>query len=297
MKKIALVIVAVIVVIAVSALAAPKRVKLLSMRTQGHLRVARGCSIFSPGIFEGEERFEQMRSKVREIQRDGNLALYDTPIGSIWYRVGAWTLPALVEENESDEYRFRSIIKPGDVVLDVGANVGTDTRTALRAGAGLVVAIEPEPVSLECFRRNLSAEIRENRVIVVPKGAWDKEDTLTLHVDPADAGGSSFLWQKTGPSIKVPLTTIDRIVADLKLPKVDLIKMDIEGAEKNALLGAAETIRRFHPRLAIVLEHNTDDVDVLPAVARQIWSGYHVTLTPCVKTFDLIHPEVALMAP
>src|SRR5205085_6133349 len=142
-----------------------------------------------------------------------------------WYRVGAWTLPALVEENESDEYRFRSTIKPGDVVLDVGANVGTDTKTALASGAGLVVAIEPEPLTLECLRRNLASEIRDNRVIVVPKGAWDKEDTLTLHVDPANAGGSSFIWQTNGPSVQVPLTTIDRIVADLKLPRVDLIKM------------------------------------------------------------------------
>ena len=73
--------------------------------------------------------------------------------------------------------------------------------------------------------------------------------------------------------------------------------MDIEGAEKNALLGAAGTIRRFHPRLALVLEHHTDDVDVLPAVARQIWPGYHLGLTPCTKTFDLIHPEIALLTP
>jgi FkbM family methyltransferase len=72
------------------------------------------------------------------------------------------------------------------VVLDVGANVGTDTKSALAAGAAVVVAIEPEPVTLECLRRNLAAEIREKWVAIVPKGAWDKEDacpkwiTLTL---------------------------------------------------------------------------------------------------------------------
>lgn len=285
------------IVVGISALVFPKRVSLVYERAHGRVRVAHGCTVFTPGIFEGEERFEEARSKVREIQRDGPLALWDTPIGSVWYRVGAWTLPALVEENQSDEYHFRTLIKPGDIVLDVGANVGTDTRTALANGASQVIAIEPEPVSLECLRRNLAAEIRDNRVVVVPKGAWDREDTLVLHVDPADAGGSSFLWQKSGPSIKVPLTTIDRIAAEMKLPKIDLIKMDIEGSEKNALLGAADVIRRFHPRLAIALEHSTDDVEVLPAVARQLWAGYHVTLTPCVKTFDLIHPEVALMAP
>lgn len=297
MRRIALALIVVVVVIGLCALAAPKRANLISERAHGRIRVSQGCSVFSPGIFEGEERFFEARGKVHELQRDGPIALFDTPIGSIWYRVGSWTLPALVEENQSDEYRFRSLIKPGDVVLDVGANVGTDTRTALASGAGQVIAIEPEPVSLECLRRNLAAEIRDNRVIIIPKGAWDREDTLTLHVDPADAGGSSFLWQKSGPSIKVPLTTIDRIATELKLPKIDLIKMDIEGSEKNALLGAAGVIRRFHPKLAIALEHNTEDGQVLPAIARDLWPGYHLTLTPCTKTFDLIHPEVALLAP
>lgn len=297
MRKIVWAVIGVAVVIGAAAALSPKRVALVKMRSKGQLRVAHGCTIFSPGIFEGEERFEQTRGKVREIKRDGPLALYETPIGQLWYRVGAWTLPALVQENQSDEYRFRSIVKPGDVVLDVGANVGTDTKSALAAGAGLVVAIEPEPLTLECLRRNLAAEIRQNRVVVVPKGAWNKEDTLTLHVDAANAGGSSFIWKTGGPSIQVPLTTIDRIASDLKLPKVDVIKMDIEGSEKNALLGAAEVIRRYHPKLAIVLEHNTNDVDVLPAVGKQLWPGYHEELTPCTKTFDLIHPEVALMTP
>ena len=297
MKRIAVASLAIVLMIGIAAALAPKRSKLILMRAQGRVRVAHGCTVFSPGIFEGEERFEQTVGKVRPIQSDGDLVLYETPIGPLWYRVGAWTLPALIEENESDEYRFRSTIKPGDVVFDVGANVGTDTKTALAAGAGLVVAIEPEPVTLECLRRNLATEIEQHRVIVIPKGAWDREDILMLHVDAANAGGSSFVWQKDGGSVQVPLTTIDRIASDLKLAKVDLIKMDIEGSGKKALLGAAEVIRRYHPRLAIALEHNTEDVDVLPAVARQLWPGYRQTLTPCAKTFDLIHPDVALMAP
>jgi FkbM family methyltransferase len=275
----------------------PKRMNLLVAKAKGKVQFATGCTVFTPGIFDDEDRFEAVRGQIREIQQDGALALYDTPIGSLWYRKGAWTLAALVDENQNDPYRLASSVKSGDVVLDVGANVGTDCKKALAAGAKLVVAIEPEPVTLECLRRNLAAEIREGRVIVVPKGAWDKEDTLQLHVDEANAGGSSFLWQTGGPSISVPLTTIDRMVAELNLGRVDLIKMDIEGSEKNALLGAAQTIRRFHPKLALVLEHGLHDVDILPGVARQLWSEYKLTLTPCTKTMNLIHPEVALMTP
>ncbi len=275
----------------------PERMHLFVLRAKDQVEVAHGCSVFAPGILDGEGRFEKARREIFEVQRDGPLTMYDTPIGSIWYPTAAWTLPALVEMNQADQYRLRSTVKPGDIVLDVGANVGTETRAALSAGAGLVIAIEPEPLSLECLRRNLSAEIREKRVVIVPKGAWDKEEISTLHLDPADAGGASFMWQKSDRAIQASLTTVDRLVADLRLPKVNLIKFHVEGAEKKALLGAAETIRRYHPRLAISLEHHLDDGDVLTAAAREIWPGYHVQFTPCTKTFNLIHPGVALMAP
>jgi len=292
----ALLLFAVAAVVAVP-FAMPKRRDLIPMRAKHEIEVVHGCTVFAPGLFDDEDGFEKTRYHVIEVQRDGPVAMYDTPIGSIWYPLGTWTLPALVEMSEADPYHLRSTVKNGDVVLDVGANVGTETRSALAAGAALVVAIEPDPLSLECLRRNLSAEIREKRVVVVSKGAWDKEGISTLHLDPENAGAASFMWQTSDRSVQVPMTTIDRVVADLSLKKVSIIKLHIEGAEQKALLGAAETIRRFHPRLAFSLEHYLDDVDVLPAVVRGMWPGYHLELTPCIKTFKLIHPGAALMAP
>jgi FkbM family methyltransferase len=297
MKKLGLLLLLAVAVIILSAFLWPKRIAFLVLQARGEVQVARGCSVFTPGIFDASERFIAMQDKVREVRREGRLALYETPMGPIWDRGGAWTLPALIQECQHDAYRLRSTVKPGDIVIDVGANIGLTAKTVLAAGAATVVALEPEPVILECLRRNLSAEIRQGRVVVIPKGAWDREDTLMLHVDETNAGGSSLVGKTGGPSIPVPLTTIDRVVADLRLPRVDLMKMDIEGAEKNALLGAAESIRRFHPRLAIVLEHNVSDVEVLPALVRQFWAGYSLTLTSCTQTLKLIHPETALLAP
>jgi len=67
----------------------------------------------------------------------------------------------------------------GDVVFDCGANIGVYTRVALAAGAKLVVAIEPAPENVECLRPQLRGRDRQGRVIVVPKGVWDREDVLT----------------------------------------------------------------------------------------------------------------------
>ena len=93
--------------------------------------------------------------------------------------------------------------------------------------------IEISPSSVECIRRNLAAETAGGRVIVYPKGVWDKDDTLTLNLDDTNFAANSVVMcpESAHPSVLVPLTTIDKLVAALKLPRVDFIKMDIEGGD------------------------------------------------------------------
>src|SRR4051812_12878808 len=264
-RRVALALAVVMAGFAVFALTMPRRKNLMVKWVSRRIKVERGCTIFAPGIFDDEDRSKEAGRRITEIQREGLVAMYDTEIGSIWYPTETRTLPALIEAAEADSYHLRSTIKPGDVVLDVGASVGTTTQIALSAGARRVVAIEPDPLTLECLEKNLSAEIREKKVLVVPKGVWDRDASLTLHLDPGNVGSASFVRQKSDESLQIPVTTIDRILSDLNITKVDLIKVHVEGAEKEVLTGATETIRRYHPRLAIVLEHHADDTDVLPA--------------------------------
>ena len=75
----------------------------------------------------------------------------------------------------------------------------------------------------------------------------------------------------------VPLLPLDEIVSKLDLPRVDFVKMDIEGAERYALWGSGNTIRQFHPRMAICTYHLSDDVRLLPAIVKQAYPGYRVS--------------------
>ena len=229
----------------------------------------------------------------RLIREDSGLELWETPKGQFWIpRGNRFVLPYNLAEMERHVYGER--IRSGDIVLDCGASDGDFTREALRAGAGKVISIEVAPSTIECLRRNLAPEIAAGRVVVYPKGVWDRDDVLTLEVDDTNFAANSVVMH-TGsmhPSVQVPLTSIDHIVAELALPRVDFIKMDVEGAEANAIAGARETLTKFKPRMAIAAEHKPDDEIELPKVVRAIRPDYRLQCGQCLEAKGHIRADV-----
>ncbi len=219
-----------------------------------------------------------------------------TPKGEWWIPEGNdYVLPFNLAEQAREIYGTGEYaVKAGDTVLDCGANVGVWTRTALDRGAKLVVGFEPAPENIESYRRNFKDEIAAGRVVLVPKGVWDKDDVLLLKRDPHNSAADSFVMLADGtPGVQAPLTTVDEAVAELKLERVDYIKMDIEGAETRALDGSRLTVSRFHPRLSIATEHSPEDGVKIPAAVAKIWNGYRVVCGPCLETKDgHVRPDV-----
>jgi len=188
------------------------------------------------------------------------------------------------------------LVRPGDVVVDCGAYNGDSAQEALELGAKLVVSIEPSPRNLVCLRRNLEKEIAEGRILVVEKGVWDREDVLVLE-QPSDNPAHDHIadGQAASPkqeSVTVTLTTIDQLVEELKLDRVDFIKMDIEGAEQRALLGAKKTLAKFRPRLAVAAYHLPTDADEIPRIVRSIWPGYQLECGRCLVDGWRIRPHL-----
>ncbi len=222
--------------------------------------------------------------------------LWDTPQGRYWIPAGSrYVLPFNLAEQQRKIYGTGQFgPQAGDITLDCGANVGVTVHEELAAGAKTVVAIEPAPENLECLRRNFAPEIASGRVIVVPKGVWDKDDFLTLRVDPKNSAADTFVLHREGALDveKVPLTTIDELVADFKLTRVDYIKVDIEGAEPKALAGARNTLARFKPRISIASYHQPDHPRVIPELIRAARPDYRKQCGPCAETEHSLRPDV-----
>ncbi len=249
--------------------------------------------------FEGEaisrlqtKNVNDLRASSKVIRKDEHFSLWATPLGEFWMPTASGD-DLLYDLGEQQRNIYGTRIKAGDIVLDAGANVGVFTRKALFAGAAKVVAIEPAPENLECLRRTFAAEIAQGRVEVYPKGIWDKDDTLKLSIDPVASAKDSFLRPiENAEFVEAQLTTVDKLVAELHLPRVDFIKMDIEGAERKAVVGAKNTIAKFRPRMALCIYHVAGDEFAVPSLVHDAYAGYQLSKT-CFCGADRIQPEVA----
>jgi len=136
----------------------------------------------------------------------------------------------------------QQLLSPGDVFLDVGANEGWFSVIGARAvgPSGLVIAIEPQSRVIQVLHRNI-AENDLTNVFSVQRAISDSPGVAKLFLAPNTNTGSSGLYRGTrywNPVESVPQTTLEALLALLRVDKIRLMKMDIEGFEYEAVLGS-----------------------------------------------------------
>ncbi len=140
-----------------------------------------------------------------------------------------------------DSFMFGYVPRHGDIVIDVGAGSGWDTLAfARRVGStGRVIAIEAHPLMFRCLREMCQLNRLHNVDFIHAAIGPSNHDALIS--DSVDYQANAV---STDRGLAVPGATLDGIVVKLGLPRIDLLKMNIEGGEAPALAGMLQSIER-----------------------------------------------------
>jgi len=210
----------------------------------------------------------------------GPLAIFAVPGVDGTMRIKGW------KENIAWTFLYRQYfferdgvaVKPvaNDHVIDAGGCFG-DTALGFAdavGSGGHVYVFDPLPKHCAIMRQQLAMNpALAPRVSILPFGlAEHANDIAPLAEDDVINPGARVV------EAAMPMTTIDETVARVHAPRIDFIKMDIEGSELAALRGAESTIRRWRPKLAISLYHRPEDFFVIPAWIDSLGLGYRFYL-------------------
>lgn len=170
--------------------------------------------------------------------------------------------------------------KTDDVVFDLGGCWGdTALYFAHKVGKeGFVYSFEFIPRNINVFKLNmdLNSDLSQ-RIKLIPNAVSNTSDRTVYYTDKGPGSKVSFKPQNEATG-KTKTVSIDDFVLRNNLEKVDLIKMDIEGAECLALEGALETIKKFKPKLAIAIYHSLSDLALIPNWIIDLNLGYEIHL-------------------
>jgi FkbM family methyltransferase len=147
---------------------------------------------------------------------------------------------------------LKRLVKPGDVIIDAGANVGYFSLLCAKwlRGTGMVHSFEPFPGTAGRFKRNLELNPKLCPLVHLHHLALS-DFTGTMGMTVPDTGNQGCNFLSAGGATNVEVTTLDMFCEQERLTRLDLIKADVEGSEVALLRGAEESIRRYRPVLMI----------------------------------------------
>ena len=157
---------------------------------------------------------------------------------------------------------LKGLILPGMTIIDLGAHIGIYSLLAaqLVGNEGKVYSFEPEPSNYALLLKNITANGYDNIIRGINKAITDKPGSVSFFLGENSSGvGSIYAAPGTGTdNILVETTTLDDFIESEGWPSIHLIKMDVEGAEIEALKGAEDILKNNDVNLAIASYHKVE---------------------------------------
>lgn len=174
-----------------------------------------------------------------------------------------------------EQYRYKNILKiePGDIVIDGGACYGDTAIYFSAKGAKKVYSFEFLKENLDIFDKNINMNPQyKDKIELIQKPLSDKSGEKLYAV--SNGPGTSVTNVYSDGAEEFETITIDDLVAQNNIEKIDFIKLDVECSEAAVLKGAINTIRKFKPKLAICVYHKKDDLWTIPQLIKEILPEY-----------------------
>lgn len=194
----------------------------------------------------------------------------------------------LREKQAPAYYHTNAPIVPGDVIVDAGISsdiTNLSYFSDLTGPKGKVFGFEPDGTAYNNACQAVKTKGMAN-ITLVNSGLWDSDGEVLLQTDGCPtivrqngkAASSLMDISSKTPAALCSVTRLDSFVAEHTIQKVDMIKMDIEGAELEALNGAKNTIARHSPTLLICLYHEPEHLFQIPLLIKQWQPKYKLYL-------------------
>ncbi|MGC9598986.1 MAG: FkbM family methyltransferase [Minisyncoccia bacterium] len=265
---------------------------------KGHFSFVEVIRLMLPGEFRSRElqdkfwKFLDTEAKAEFspfLTRDGSLMLYDRPFRlPLFGREGGgyhYLAILLFEVIVFDQYHIADYLKEGAVVIDAGANIGTFSAFASHiAPHAKIYAFEPAPDVFAILKENMKGL---QNVSCRELGLGDAVAQKTIHGTTFEDSGLRDMREGKQASI----TTLDQFIQEENVPRVDFIKIDTEGYEKQILNGARETIQKWRPTIAMSAYHHPGDKKALPAILRSFVPEYACELKKGYEADLICYPR------
>ena len=191
------------------------------------------------------------------------------------YLKGVW-------EPEVTEY-IRPRIKPGMTVIDVGADTGYYTLLfAKRVGrVGRVIAFEPIPSARDILERNISLNHYTNMITVCDFALFSHNASTVLEAPRKFSRINSKKTTNESNGIRIQTRIFDECVPEFNVQRIDIVKIDVEGAELDVLYGMRRSLEEYHPTLLVEVHPNyLEDFGFTPEDLIGFWMTRNTAYIP-----------------
>jgi FkbM family methyltransferase len=194
------------------------------------------------------------------------------------FRPLTWDHEGIKEVYGGEEYEQKFKIKKGAVIVDAGAHIGIFTvKAAGQIGEqGKVVAVEPNAENFNLLSVNREINKLTN-VVTVNAAISDYDGKASLYSRTGHSGGFSIVEQHSQSSVSVEVFTLDDLLSQLGINRIDFLKIDAEGAELQIIKGGSKVLSESDAKIVVAAYHPEDDPQEITRVLESF--GFKTKIT------------------